>query len=275
MTIASQKDSPGTATVVVPCHNEAKRLDEWALGELAASGRVELLFVDDGSRDATPCVLERIAKASPSTVRIHTLPTSLGKAEAVRRGMRLAIQGGAQIVGYYDADLSTPPAELLGLLDRLASDPHLTAVIGARIRRLGSSITRRPLRHYVGRVYATVASLALGIGVYDTQCGAKVFRVTPQLERALADPFVSPWAFDVVLLARLLDGDGEVAGLSADTFFEEPLGKWRDVAGSKMRLVPGILATAEVVALGARRALRRSRRHRQPLRTSHVDVLRP
>ena len=60
--------------------------------------------------------------------------------------------------------------------------------------RLGSSIERNALRHYLGRAYATLASMALGITVYDTQCGAKVFRVNDTFVAALAEPFRSSWA---------------------------------------------------------------------------------
>ena len=78
-----------------------------------------------------------------------------------------------------------------------ARDESLTAVLGSRFRRLGADIRRSELRHYLGRVYATLASLALGVGIYDTQCGAKAFRASPRLEKALADPFAERWAFDV------------------------------------------------------------------------------
>ena len=81
------------------------------------------------------------------------------------------------IVGYFDADLATPVAELERLLAVIGKDPQLEAVLASRVALLGHSIQRKPTRHYLGRLYATAASLALGVAVYDTQCGAKLFRV--------------------------------------------------------------------------------------------------
>jgi hypothetical protein len=73
--------------------------------------------------------------------------------------------------------------------------------------------------------------------VYDTQCGAKLFRASPQLKQALAKPFMSKWVFDVELLARLGATDGRyVAARLFDTVYEYPLPEWRDVAGSKLRM---------------------------------------
>jgi glycosyltransferase involved in cell wall biosynthesis len=221
--------------IVVPCFNEANRIDERAFAALADSGDLHLLFVDDGSSDATPSLLARLAQSS-DLIDVFTLPENAGKAEAVRRGLLMAIRGGATIVGYYDADLATPPAELLRLTEVLQSQPDLAGVFGSRVARLGSSIERSSLRHYLGRTYATLASMALGITVYDTQCGAKVFRVSDSFAAALAAPFRSTWAFDVDLLYRLLRGSGATPALPVTAFVEVPLDAWRDVRGSKIRV---------------------------------------
>jgi dolichyl-phosphate beta-glucosyltransferase len=248
----------GEATVVVvPCFNEERRIDERAFSGIVASDRVRLLFVDDGSTDHTGRILAAMADASEA-IEVFTLPSNAGKAEAVRRGLLVAVRNGATTVGYYDADLATPPQELLRLIETLDARSDLAGVLGSRVARLGSSIERNAVRHYLGRAYATLASMALGITVYDTQCGAKVFRVNETFVAALAEPFRSSWAFDVELLDRLLRGTGQAPGLSVDAFAELPLATWHDVAGSKLRLAPALTALFDLLPI-ARRTRRTGR----------------
>jgi glycosyltransferase involved in cell wall biosynthesis len=251
------------AAVVVPCYNESRRIDRAAFLQLARGGRVRLLFVNDGSTDDTGALLKELAAACEAIEAVD-LPTNQGKGEAVRRGLLMALEEGAPSVGYYDADLATPPEELLRLIDALEGDPALTAVFGARVARLGSTIERSLFRHFAGRFYATVASLAVGADVYDTQCGAKVFRAGPEMAAALAQPFGSTWAFDVALLDRLLQGNDRVAGLSIHAFLEVPLVTWRHVRGSKLNVPGAGRALAAVVGIGLARSRRDRKRNHRP-----------
>ncbi len=246
---------PQAVTLVVPCYDEAARLDRAELLRLAR-GREGLgvLFVDDGSTDGTAAALEELRRAEPSRIAVVRLPRNGGKAEAVRAGLRAAIADGAAIVGYADADLSTPVDELLRLVDAAAGSAR-DVLLGSRVRLLGRRIERRAHRHYLGRVFATLASLALGIPVYDTQCGAKLFRATPALAAALAAPFETRWIFDVELLARLRAGGPGAPGLGEDAFEEVPLRAWRDVGGSKLRPRAMLVAGLQLLALAVRMRL--------------------
>lgn len=242
--------------MVVPCFNEARRLNEAEFLDLASSGEVRLLFVNDGSTDGTSAILERLSKESPA-ISVLDLARNRGKGEAVRQGLLQAVAMGAPLVGYFDADLATPGSELLRMIRLLRADPGLAAIFGSRIAKLGSHIERSPVRHYTGRVFATMASIALALPVYDTQCGAKVFRVNENLAAALNTPFRSAWSFDVVLCQRLLDGAPERPGLPVDSFLEMPLERWVDRSGSKVGMLGSLAALLDVTRLGIARRWRR------------------
>jgi glycosyltransferase involved in cell wall biosynthesis len=240
-------------TVVVPCFNEARRLDAAGIEALADAAGARVLAVDDGSTDDTAALLDELASADPDRMRVLALPDNRGKGEAVRCGLLDAIAGGTELVAYCDADLATPPDEVARLVDVLRADHAIDAALGSRVALMGTEIRRSALRHYSGRLFATAGSLVLGVPVYDTQCGAKAFRVTDRLRRALATPFVSRWAFDVELLGRLLQDDGPGGG---GRFVEVPLRRWRDADGSKLTVTAGLRATVDLVRI--RRALRRA-----------------
>jgi dolichyl-phosphate beta-glucosyltransferase len=245
--------------LIVPCYNEAERLDDDALlslvgGEIPAT---RLLLVDDGSRDATGARLAALARRAPGRIDTLALEHNRGKAEAVRQGLLQALARDASVVGYFDADLSTPVAEIRRLLGLLEGRADVAAVIGARISLLGNDIQRSHTRHYLGRVFATLASLILQARVYDTQCGAKLFRRSPALQAALRDPFVSRWSFDVELLGRLLVGDATVSAITEAQILEVPLRQWRDVPGSKLRLTAMAGALKELAEIAGDLARRR------------------
>jgi glycosyltransferase involved in cell wall biosynthesis len=256
-------DPRESVTLVVPCFDEAGRLDRAAFLSLCAlRPEVRLLFVDDGSSDGTPAVLADLrAAASPGAIEVLRLPENRGKAEAVRHGLVAALASGAPVVGYVDADLATPPEEVVRLVDELRATPA-AVLMGARVRLMGTSIDRNMLRHYFGRVYATFASLGLGIAVYDTQCGAKLFRRTEALGAALARPFRSRWGFDVELLERLLVGAPGARPVEPREIREVPLRVWRDVAGSKLGTGAMLGAGLHVLGLFLRSLSRRLRRRR-------------
>jgi glycosyltransferase involved in cell wall biosynthesis len=246
--------------LVVPCYDEAARLDFAQFSALVGHGVERLLFVDDGSTDDTRALLNQFARLHPERVDVVPLGENHGKSEAVRRGLLRALELGAAIVGYADADLSTPPEELLRLFST-ARGGAFKVVLGSRVALLGSNIERSAVRHYFGRGFATVASLILNLPVYDTQCGAKVFVDEPALRAALATPFVSRWAFDVELLGRLHIGAPGVPGLAPDDFVEIPLRTWREVAGSKVGARDALSATLDLIRIRSaladrRRALR-------------------
>jgi dolichyl-phosphate beta-glucosyltransferase len=246
-------------TLVVPCYNEGARLDDEAFLSLVRDDQsLRLLLVDDGSTDNTALRLAALAARAPDRIATLSLDHNQGKAEAVRRGLQRALADEAAFVGYIDADLATPPAEVRRLVG-LVREGRAAVLLASRVALLGRDIQRKPVRHYVGRVFATVASLVLRLTVYDTQCGAKLFRATPALQAALADPFLSRWAFDVELLGRILTGNATVPPLRMEDVVEEPLLAWRDVPGSKLRPRHAAVAARDMARIALDLSRRRQR----------------
>jgi|APLak6261679142_1056127.scaffolds.fasta_scaffold00011_117 glycosyltransferase involved in cell wall biosynthesis len=238
-----------SAITIVPCFNEARRLKGDVLLELAAEPGRSILFVDDGSTDDTGAMLDGLQAKRPDVVSVLHLAKNGGKAEAVRAGLLEAMRRGATYVGYFDADLATPPEEMLRLFHHL-DDPRVEFAMASRVALLGRHIERTPLRHYLGRVFASAASLALAMRVYDTQCGAKALRASPMLAEALATPFTTRWVFDVELMMRLLRG-GPAGRLTPAQFIEMPLRAWEDVKGSKLSSKAMLGAAADLARLAA------------------------
>ncbi|HVJ94122.1 MAG TPA: glycosyltransferase [Labilithrix sp.] len=249
-----------SVVIVVPCFNEAARLPAQRFVDFANDTGTGFVFCNDGSTDGTEGVLDDIVVRTKGRAHKVTLTVNRGKAEAVRLGLRRALETDAEVVGYFDADLATPLDEV-PRMTRYFDDTDVLAVTGARVQLHGVRIERRPLRHYAGRVFATAAAITLGTAYYDTQCGAKLFRRCPVLDDALSEPFHSAWIFDVELLGRLLIG-GASSHRGPRVVREHPLSQWHDVGGSKVRASTFVRAPLELMRLAAelRRWEARSRR---------------
>ena len=248
--------------IVVPCYNEAHRLKVADFVAYAAAFRdVALLFVDDGSRDTTWEVLQDLQRQAGSNVHLLRRSPNAGKAEAVRSGMNEALDHLApEFVGFWDADLATPLEAIQDLRCILARQPSIDMVFGSRVRLLGRRIERRPVRHYLGRLFATVVSNLLRLPIYDTQCGAKLFRASDELRIVLREPFVSRWVFDVEIIARFIRLAGGDPARVAPRIYEFPLYVWQDIAGSKVRPGDFFKAFRDVLRIH-RRYLARRQRH--------------
>ena len=222
--------------IVIPCYNEGARLQGGRFLEfLREHEGIRFLFVNDGSRDNTMEVLREIQKNGGERILVLDIERNGGKAEAVRAGMLRAIQEPeVAYVGFWDADLATPLSTIPVSVAFLAANEQLQMVFGSRVRLLGHNIHRRAVRHYLGRVFASVVSVLLRLPIYDTQCGAKLFRMTPELSTVLDAKFLSRWVFDVEILARYIDLHHGDSAFLRDSIYEHPLDSWEDVAGSKV-----------------------------------------
>lgn len=224
--------------IIIPCFNEGQRLPVETFNEfLCKQHLIKFIFVDDGSTDNTYQILKSLNNTFPQYTDILKLQKNSGKAEAVRLGMLLALSKKPDLVGFWDADLSTPLTEIFRYISVFSSHPKIKWVFGSRVKLLGRQIERSELRHYIGRIFATSVSIMLKLPIYDSQCGAKIFRTGSELETIICEKFESKWFFDVELIARLTKYLQNTDKCTPHTvIYEIPLNTWVEVKGSKLKI---------------------------------------
>ncbi len=227
-------DNKPLVVITIPCYNEGDRLSVKTIETfLDESDNVHFVFVDDGSSDATHPLLAEIREYAPGRVHILSREVNEGKSAAVRRGVEYSLQHtSADYVGFWDADLSAPLTEVWRFRDFMSRHPDVKLVMGARLKRLGADVRRKAWRHYLGRGFATLASVVVGLAVYDTQCGAKLF--TRELaEKVFEEPFRTQWCFDLEIMCRSREILGEEN--VHRQVYEMPLTQWIHQEGSKVK----------------------------------------
>lgn len=227
--------------LIIPCYNEELRLSAHAVAELHNTTTADIYLCNDGSTDNTVKVLKEI---TAGLVRCHIIDYSKnkGKANTIYRAANELISKGIYThIGYFDADFSTPVSEIKRMLYRVEerSDRFL---LGSRVKLLNYDIKRKTHRHIIGRAIITLANTKLHLGIYDTQCGAKIFPMNIATE-AFSEAFETSWLFDMEIFLRL-----KKKGLLqyGDEF---PLLEWKDVDGSKLSWKSGIKILKEMVIL--------------------------
>jgi len=155
-----------------PAHNEEANLEalvEEALEALPAlADRFEIIAVDDGSKDATPAIADRLVAAHPGMVRAVHHPTNLGYGAALRSGFRAARY---ELVCFTDGDRQFRVADLGRLTTRLLAPDGPDVVVGYRIRRADP-----PIRTIYARLYKLANRVWFGLRVRDVDCACKLFR---------------------------------------------------------------------------------------------------
>lgn len=158
-------------SVVVPVRNEAGNVGPLVAEIVAACrplGPFEIIYVDDGSSDATPAELSRLKGELPE-LRSLRHRASCGQSAAVRSGVRAAR---APIVATLDGDGQNNPAYIPDLFRALEAGGTMTGL--AQGQRVGRRDTG--FKKFQSRVANAVRGWALKDDTRDTGCGLKVFR---------------------------------------------------------------------------------------------------
>ena len=155
---------PGTTdscAVVIPCFNEADRLNVDTFAEFVCDvDDVELIFVDDGSSDATLQSAQSVSDRAGSSVSVLRLEENCGKAEAVRQGMLWAAQRDFSSIAFWDADLATPLETIPDFVDVLNRHSNVEVVWGTRLPLMGHTIDRDAVRRQTGKLFSASSAAA-------------------------------------------------------------------------------------------------------------------
>ena len=204
-------------SVVIPAYNEESRIRDTlrqVIDFLSARPYTwEVLVADDGSTDATACIVDELA-SEHSNLRLLSV-SHRGKGWAVKTGM-LAANGRCRLL--CDADLSVPVEQVERLLSPLEDETDIA--IGSREGPGARRIAEPGRRHLMGRVYNALVRLLAVPGVQDTQCGFKCYRgeIVPSLfQRQTADGF----AFDVEVLFLARKSGMTVQEVAVDWYYRE------------------------------------------------------
>lgn len=223
---------------MIPAYNEAGRIrasldrvSEYLRRPGVVAGPVEIVVVDDASRDATAVIVEEAARSAegPAPIRLLRNLVNHGKGYSIKHGVLLS-QGTYVLLS--DADFSTPIDDLPRLLGPVA-EGHCDVAIGSRGLAASAVEVPQPFwRQTMGRTFNRIVRRMTGLPFKDTQCGFKVMR------RAAALPLfraarVERFAYDVEILYL-----ARKAGLRV---LEIPV-TWRDSPGSKVHPVVDSMA---------------------------------
>lgn len=160
-------------SLIVPAYNEEASLPALYARILETLGNRlswELILVDDGSSDRTAERAIAISKKD-ARVRALSLARNSGQTTATRVGIE-ASRG--SLIATVDADLQNDPIDLPAMIDKLAENPDVHAVVGYRTVRRDNW-----LRRVSSRLGNGVRNRLSGDHIRDTGCSLKVFRATP------------------------------------------------------------------------------------------------
>jgi dolichyl-phosphate beta-glucosyltransferase len=170
-----EADASPELSIVIPCFNEEQRLPrtieliEQYLARVETS--YELILVDDGSIDGTREIMDAAAERNPS-VRLEALPQNRGKGRALAEGVAAA--RGAEVL-VTDADLSTPIEEIEKLRAELGKGAGV-AIASRALKGSRVEISQPAYRVLMGKAFNLLVQAVLLPGIWDTQCGFKLFR---------------------------------------------------------------------------------------------------
>ena len=162
---------PAGLSVFFPAYNDSGTIASMVIRAVQTASALtpdyEVIVVNDGSSDATPAIIDELARTYPHVRAVHH-PRNRGYGGALQTGFRSATK---ELIFYTDGDAQYDPSELAVLWERLSADADL--VNGYKISRSD------PLhRIVIGRIYHHIVKTLFGLTVRDVDCDFRLMRRT-------------------------------------------------------------------------------------------------
>jgi glycosyltransferase involved in cell wall biosynthesis len=160
-------------SVVIPVYNEEKYISttiQRVLDVKLEEVSIEIVVVDDGSKDRTVEILQDLAAEHPE-IKVFQQPVNMGKGATLRRGFQ---EASGDIILIQDADLEYDPGDYPTLLKPILDD-KADVVYGSRF--LGGPHRVLYFWHFAGNQFLTLLSnITTNLNLTDMETGYKVFR---------------------------------------------------------------------------------------------------
>lgn len=219
-------------SIIIPAYNEEKRIGKILENygrfftekyEKKEISDFEILVVINNTKDKTEEIVKKYSKKYKKIKYLNFKQG--GKGFAIIKGFEDAVKRKSDLIGFVDADMSTPPEAFYGLIRNIK---NYDGIIADRWDKRSIITPKQSLfRRLISRVYNLIVRILFFLPFRDTQCGAKLFkrRVIENNYRKLV---TSNWAFDIALL-YCLRKESNALIKSIPTI-------WHDDTGSKVNL---------------------------------------
>jgi len=211
-------------SVIIPAHNEQDAIESTILGVLASDyPNFEVIIVDDGSKDRTPLILQKLAMAHLK-VRVLIMKQNMGKPSALRYGFLASL---GEIIFAIDADAYVEQDAMRWMVNHFVTGPRVGAVTGnPRVRNRTSLLAKIQVGEYssivgmikrtqrvLGKILTVSGVIAafrkralLDVGLWDVDMITDDINVTWKLEKGFWDIRYEPNALCWILVPETISG---------------------------------------------------------------------
>lgn len=216
-------------SIIIPAHNEEKRigktLEEYGkfFKSLKSQRKIdfEILLIINNTDDRTEEIIKAYSKIY-SEIRYLNFKRG-GKGYAITEGFKEALKRNFELMGYIDADMSTPPNAFYGMIRNIK---NFDGIIANRWDKRSRIKKQNFLRRMFSRGFNFIVRCLFLFPYKDTQCGCKLFK-RRALVRVIKDLYITHWAFDINLLYALRKNGFRVKEIPTE---------WVDKVGSKINI---------------------------------------